>query len=457
MKNKKMRTIIGITAGALALILVAGGITTYANAATKVSSVSVERSDINSKLQVNGKVVSGETENFYSISDLKVKEVKVKVGDRVKKGDVLLTFDEAEIDKILASLDYQEEMAEGGYRNQIDTAKKYQALYSEAETNLGVLNNQIKETEEKIAAKQKEIVARQSALAREGANIQIAAIDEAGTEDYEKRLKQAQNNAYYQQYDAELVRLNEELNALTVQLADFKEYKAEMTSQKATANQGRITEGAKSELEASLALGKDQREDLRNKLIAAKEGIKAECDGVVTGVFAADGSLAATGMNLVSVQSTEKIEIRCDVNKYDIMSIEVGQSVNVTILGKDYEGTVTGIEGIMGIEVGTGNGIGVIVELSNPDDNIILGLDVKPEINVAFLEDVISVPREAVYTEDGENYVFVEKDKKASKVSVETGVGNDSVVEISEGLKEGDVVVWDDAEELKNGTAVRHN
>jgi len=455
-----MRTIIGITAGALALILVAGGITTYANAATKVSSVSVARGDINSRLQVNGKVLSGETVNFYSISDLKVKEVKVQAGDRVKKGDVLLTFDEAEIDKVLASLDYQEEMAEGGYRNQLDTAKKYQALYSEAEINLGVLNNQIKETEEKIAAKQKEIVARQSALAREGANIQIAIVDESDdptSDAYASRLKQAQNNSYYQQFDAELVRLNEELNALTVQLADFKEYKAEMTSQKATANQGRITEGAKIELEANLALGKDQREELRSKLLAAKNGIKAECDGVVTGVFAADGSYTSTGMNLVTVQSTEKIVIRCDVNKYDIMSISIGQSANVTILGKEYEGTVTGIEGIIGSDIGTGNGIGVNVEISNPDDNIILGLDVKPEINVAFLEDVISVPREAVYSEDGESYVYVEKDKKASKVNVETGVGNDTVVEISEGLKEGDVVVWDDAEELKNGTAVRHN
>ena len=53
------------------------------------------------------------------------------------------------------------------------------------------------------------------------------------------------------------------------------------------------------------------------------------------------------------------------------------------------------------------------------------------------------------------DYVFVERDKKAYRVIITTGIKNDEMAEVSEGLNEGDVVVWDDTTELTEGMDIK--
>ena len=52
-------------------------------------------------------------------------------------------------------------------------------------------------------------------------------------------------------------------------------------------------------------------------------------------------------------------------------------------------------------------------------------------------------------------FVFVVKDDKAVKTKVETGARNDSMVEICEGIAEGDVVVWNETSEITDGMSVK--
>ena len=63
----------------------------------------------------------------------------------------------------------------------------------------------------------------------------------------------AASNAYAQQYDPEIISLQQELNTLNVQLASYKELKAQMVSQKASSTMGLITSGAKEQVEAAKA------------------------------------------------------------------------------------------------------------------------------------------------------------------------------------------------------------
>ena len=100
------------------------------------------------------------------------------------------------------------------------------------------------------------------------------------------------------------------------------------------------------------------------------------------------------------------------------------------------------------------NGVGVDISLNDVKD-VILGLDVKARVNTASLTEVVSVPKEAIITEDEKSYVFISKDKKAIKTSVETGIKNDDYTEIISGLNEGDIVVWSDVKELSDGDEVR--
>ena len=82
-------------------------------------------------------------------------------------------------------------------------------------------------------------------------------------------------------------------------------------------------------------------------------------------------------------------------------------------------------------------------------------MDVKSKVNVAAVEGVIAVPKEAYVEDDNGSYVFVLKDKKASKKKVEAGVKNDDMIEVVSGLSQGDVVIWNEEAEIRDGMDVR--
>ena len=452
--NKKSIAVIG---GALAVITITGSIVSiYAKAAVKVNSLTIEKSDMQQVLELSGSIMSNDSDTFFAKTNLKVDRVYFKAGDEVKKGDLLLTFDEAEIDKSVEILKLNAAAAEGGYLNALQTSDKYNALYAEATRNLNVLNNQIKETEESIINKQKEISDRCSAIAYEGTKIQISLVDNASDATASANLqKQAQNNVFYQTYDSELLRLEEELARLNMQLADFKEYKAEMISQKASSYPGVLTEGGRAELEAVKEAGELNFANEIEKYEDAKKGIKAEFDGIVSQVYVSEGSLVTEGLMLLSVDSSEDIGVRCNANKYDIMSIEKDQVATVKIVNTEYEGKVSRIDKIAGLDATAASGIGVDIKLENAD-NLILGYEVKAKINTTSIKDTICIPKEALVTKDDINYVFVAKDRKAVKTIVETGIKNGDYVEIVSGLNVDDILVWSDTKELKDGEEVRY-
>ena len=449
---------IAIVGGALGVMVITGSVATmYAKAAVKVNTYTIAKTDMDQIIELNGSVASNDTDMFFAETNLKVDKVYFKVGDKVKKGDLLVSFDEEEINNQIALLDLQAKQNEGGYLNSIQVSDKYSALYSEAKRNLTVLDGQINEWQEKIIEKQKEINDRSSYLANEGAKLQVSIIDwsdRPDSDEYSNLQKLARNNAYVQTYDEELLRLQEELGRLQTELAGFKEYKAEMTSQKASSYTGILTEGGKEQLEAGRDATNLTIANETAKYEEAKNGIRAEFDGVISSIMVEEGSLVTAGTSIITVDSTEDVCIRCSANKYDIMNIEEGQKVNVSILNKDFTGEVTRKEMIAGSDA-TSAGVGVDVTLDDTD-GIILGLDVKARVNTASLSEVISVPKEAVVSEDDGDYVFISKDKKAIKTSVETGIKNDDQIEIVSGLKEGDVLVWCNEKELKNGEDVRY-
>ena len=454
LKNKKKM----IAIGAVAAAAVIGFVSINANAALNVKSYTVERANLSSITELNSNVQTNNTKKYYSQIDGKIGAVLVKEGDYVKKGDLLISYDSADIEYQLSMADLNSKTDQGTYDEALQSSGRTAGLYSEAKRNLAVLDQQIADTQAAITQTEKDLLERKAALADEGAKLQVSLIDwadEPDSDEFENLQKMVQTNAYEQQYAGDIVQMQEELNRLNTQLAYCKEYKAEMTSQKAATVNGVMTKGGKEKLEAVKAandLANTQRID---DITAAKDGIRAGYDGVVTNISTFEGAMVAKGTQLITLESTNDIVIRSNVNKYDIDVLAEGQPATVKIRGNDYEGKVSRIERMTDPDAGTG--IGVEITLDEPDENIILGLEVKSYVKTAALENVLQIPTEAFNSDDEGDYVFVVRDKKAVKIFVEAGVKNDDMVEIRSGLNENDVVVWNDSTELTDGMDVNVN
>ncbi len=451
--NKKTVSIIA----ALCVSAVAvGGLSMHANAAMKVKTFTVSKGSLIKNAEINGNVVSDRIQSDYADIDGKIQKVHVKEGDFVKKGDLLISYDTEEIDRMIALTGYSVQEAMGGYDNVIQSGGRSAGLYQEAKTTLAQLDEQIALTQAVIDINQNALLERRAALASEGAKLQVSLIDWADkpdSDEFENLQKLAAENEYAQQSDSKIVKLQEDINLLTAQLAGYKEKRAEMVSQKATGYAGILTKGTKEQIEASRNAKELSSSELIARYEEAKEGIRADFDGVVTKIGVCEGESVGKGALLLTVESAEDVVIKMSVNKYDIMEMEVGQPAEMTMKNKKYTGKVSRIEHMTGSD--ESSNVNVEVRLDEPDENIILGFETKVKVNTASLEDAMVVPLDALGLDGESEYVFVLDDKKAVKKFVQTGIRNDDDAQILSGIEPGDTVIWNDDTDLEDGMEVR--
>lgn len=451
--SKKSKIFIGI---GLVAVLAISAVSINANAAMKVNSYVAQMSELSSELELNGKVFSDSEKIYFSTISGVIGSIQVKEGDFVKKGEVIMNYNNEDIERQVALAEYSAKAEIGSYNNTIKTGNRTAGLYAEATKNLEVLNQQIADTQAVLMQKQNELTQRRAEIANEGAKLQISLIDwsdEPDSEEYENLQKLIQDNAYEQQYASDIIEIENEINYLNVVLAGYKEYKAEMTSQKASSQMGLMTSGTKEQLEAVKAANELSSEELIGKYNEALEGIKADFDGVVTAINVAPGSNVAVGTQLLTMKSTDDVAVNINVNKYDIVNIEEGQPATVTVKNKEYEGKVTRISR-MANEQQSG-GIDVEVKLDAPDSDIILGIETKVKIRTANLTKALVVPMSALWEDEEGTFLYIARDGKAVKTKVETGVRNEEEVEVLSGIAEGDIVVWNETSEIKDGASIK--
>ena len=107
-KKSKKKIIAVASVGVLAAV---GGVALYGSAMSNkaetadpdASIITVEKTDLRQKVTVTGTVESAETSVVKSdLMNVKVKSVKVRVGDRVKKGDIIAELDDTDLKEQLS-------------------------------------------------------------------------------------------------------------------------------------------------------------------------------------------------------------------------------------------------------------------------------------------------------------------------------------------------------------------
>lgn len=143
-KDKKKKAIVAICV-VLVVAIIAGAIfgIAKANSGESVSLYTISSDDIYETVSLTGEVTSGASKEYKVSTVATVKEVFVSVGDQVKKGDVLATFNVDELNSQVTSLQNTYNDALNSYNAAVKSQKT-------AKSNADAL-------EKKIAALQKEV------------------------------------------------------------------------------------------------------------------------------------------------------------------------------------------------------------------------------------------------------------------------------------------------------------
>lgn len=211
--------------------------------------------------------------------------------------------------------------------------------------------------------------------------------------------------------------------------------------------------------------GEDAREKIETKLDEIREQemelqklrsqleqleVTASMDGIVAYIDAEPGQSIEPGRYVGSVYTTSNMRMWVEVDDVDVLLVRQGAPVKVTVdalPGKTFEGEVTHVS-TMGRDQ---NGIArfqVNIKVKGGPE-LRPGMQAKAHIEAGSAEDVLLVPLEAIFEEDGQPKVEILQPNGVPKVvSVELGLMNDRVAEVKSGLKEGQLVITGSTEDL---------
>lgn len=155
------------------------------------------------------------------------------------------------------------------------------------------------------------------------------------------------------------------------------------------------------------------------------------------------------------------------LGKSDVLDVNVGKSATIESLGREFEGEIIYISPVASssstIDIGSmlgsitggsttsgSNSIPAQVLIKEPDESIIVGIDVNIDIIVDTVEDAVVVPIEAVETNSTGNFVYIydEETKTVSRVAVEIGLSSDTHYQILSGVSVGDKIVQNQSSQL---------
>ena len=250
------------------------------------------------------------------------------------------------------------------------------------------------------------------------------------------------NNGSDTTVTADTSALEAELEKASNTLAELQ---SRLSSQQAVAESdpSAVTVEEKEKMEITNNLSELDQMSAQELVEAAKKGIKADFNGVITKVSVVEGATTALGTELFTLQNTDKINVNINVSKYDYDKLKEGQSADITLAGKTYEGEVTSISHVATQNEKGASLISADVRIKNPDDDIFLGVDAKVTIHAEEADDVVVLPSEVVNIGKDGSFCYVIENGVITRRDITTGISSDDYVEVTAGIKEGDEVIRD--------------
>jgi RND family efflux transporter MFP subunit len=195
--------------------------------------------------------------------------------------------------------------------------------------------------------------------------------------------------------------------------------------------------------------------------------VRSPFAGVVSKKFTEVGELLLPGKQIVTIVNPDRIYVLATIDEVDVGRLKLGQPVSIAVdafPGEKFDGTIRRISPIVSggkLETRTAD---VWIYFNKKDTRMKPGMSADIEVLIATLENVLSVPSQAIVEREGKKQVYV-ADKRSLKPgeratatlrTVEAGESNWISTELRNGVNPGDMVVTTpEAEGLKNGAAIQ--
>lgn len=182
--------------------------------------------------------------------------------------------------------------------------------------------------------------------------------------------------------------------------------------------------------------------------------IRAPWDGLVNKVYVTDGYFVAPRETLVEIYDPCSLVISAALPEKYAARIQTGTKVDVKLdawPGDTFTGYIERIYPYLDQRLRTRT---VEIALEKSVD-LAPGMFARLEVIIEIASDTVIVPAEAIVSTPKGNTVFIVKNEKVARHSVETGIDDGKQVQIVSGIDPGDIVIVAGNDKLKDGTAIK--
>lgn len=450
--HKKRKIIIGIVLfvvaiGIIAVVVSVRGKDKQKKETVRQSTISLGKMDLVKSISATGTIESKNTKSVTaSIKDttVQIEKLFVSVGDEVKEGDRLLTFEKSTLEEALREAKDNLSDVRSNVNREISNANKQ--LNSAIETRD---EDKSKQTSNVSAAK-KEMQTAEKAVSKA-----------------EKQLKSIKDEQQKTIAQETLDKAQETLKQAEAAYNNAVESKSSTSRQNETS-----VENAKNAVENAKSNGNKSIKEAEKQVEAAEESLNAcsvtaPIDGIITAVNVGEGD-SYSGGDLFQIQDVSSYVVSTSIDEYDISDVAVGQKVVILTEATDedeLEGEITFIApskasstasqtGDIGSSASSSDGYEVKIALKTENERLRLDMTAKCSIVLEEVKDVFAVPYDAVHEGADGTYINCESGNSLVKIDVTQGMESDYYVEISgsdlyEGMKI--IIPTDEIEETSDG------
>lgn len=185
--------------------------------------------------------------------------------------------------------------------------------------------------------------------------------------------------------------------------------------------------------------------------------IRSPIDGVVTDRPLFPGDMASPGTPLLTVMRLSQVVARARIPASEAAALKVGDAAEISGPGisKPVPAKVMVVSPAVDPNSTT---VQVWVEARNPHDELKPGSTVTVTMTAKKVPDALVIPQSALQSDpDSGPYVMtIDSDSVAHQNKVKTGIEQGGKVQITEGLKQGQLIVGQGGYGLPDGTKVKH-
>ncbi len=390
-----------------------------------VDTLIVSKGAIVKEVRVAGGVEAVDHEEIRIDPGLKVLKLHVSENQVIDKGQVLVELDSddaaIQLEKVEINLEQlQQEMKElkepetvSGRQAVVNRLTKAEIIYKSLERKLSEQSEKVKEAQ---------VLFGGGGLSENDYKAQISIRDDISEQLIEAEVDLINARNEYQDYDInKIMKIQEKMRQIAAVNADRK--------------------SLVKKLEDSI--------------------VKSSIAGKVVQLSFKEGRMTDE-KSTIRVFDTTGYIFKASVIQEDAVLIKKGQTAVIRLKGLDreYDGVVADIKPFAVMDQTSASRtpkVELELEFRSKDESLTVGFDAEADIMVGKVSEILAIPREALRKDrDGQSIVYVVEAGRVKAHSVTTGLFDDYYVEVKSGISEGQLILSNPPEELKDGDLVRY-